>query len=233
MTNPTRPSNGPAPQPGSNPPGGLLSRVNKPPQTPPPFGTPSTPGSRLASTSTKPRFGSSAMTREILPLGETLVCFSLEGLGGSLKYLMGDDAPATGGNYEAVLQTIENNTRTLEKLKHTLDDVWSEYQLKGAILVYLWKPNTREIISANAIVRNTRPIFLRAFDPLLVMNVLARSRENLLQPRAPLSFDKSYLERALISDDPRLLRLVQISGYFEEVVQAPQAPAEEEEGDQT
>jgi hypothetical protein len=221
MTN--RPSN-----PGSNPPGGLLARVNKPPQAPSPFSPSPAPNPRLASTATKPRFGANALTWEILPFGETLVCFSLEGLGGSLKYLMGDDAPAAGGNYEAVLQTLENDAQKIDKLKHTLDEVWSEYHLMGAILVYPWKPTTREVIAASAKVKNARPVFLRAFDPLLVMNVLARSRENLLQPRAPLSFDKAYLERALISDDPRLLRLVQISGYFEEVVQAANPPEEEE-----
>jgi hypothetical protein len=202
--------------------------VNKPPQSPPPFSPPPAPNSRLASTTTKPRFNANAPTWEILPFGETLVCFSLEGLGGSLKYIMGDDAPTAGGNYEAVLQTLENDARTLEKLKHTLDEVWAGYQIKGAILVYPWKPTTREVITASAKVRSTRPVFLRAFDPLLVMNVLARSRENLLQPRAPLSFDKAYLERALVSDDPRLLRLVQISGYFEEVVQSTNSTDEEE-----
>jgi hypothetical protein len=222
MTNPPRPSN---PLPGSNPPGGLLSRTNKPAQTPSPFSPPPAPNSRLASTATKPRFGANALTWEIMPLGETLVCFSLEGLGGSLKYLMGDDAPAAGGNYEAVLHTLETDARTLEKLKHTLDEVWAEYHLTGAILVYSWKPTTRDVISASAKAKNTRPVYLRAFDPLLVMNVLARSRENLLQPRAPLSFDKAYLERALISDDPRLLRLVQISGY--------NSPADEEESEET
>lgn len=226
MTNPPRPSN-----PSSNPPGGLLSRVNKQGQASSSFSPPPLPNPQLASTSTKPRFGQNTRTVEILPIGEMLAYFSLEGLGGSLKYLMGDDAPAAGGNYEEVFHTLENDARTMEKLKHTLDEVWAEYNLKGAMLVYPWKPTTRDIISANANARDTKSVFLRAFDPLLVMNVLARSRENLLQPRAPLSFDKAYLERALVSDDPRLLRLVHMSGYFEETVQPPNPTTDEEEGE--
>lgn len=221
----------PAQKPNAPAAGGLLSRVNRAPQPAP--APPPQPGStsRFASTMNRNAnpFGGNALTYEILPQSETLVCFSLEGLGGSLNYLMGDDGADSGGSYEAVLQIIEQDAKALDKLRRTLDEVWAAYELKGALLVYNWKPTTRDVIRASARLRNSRPIFLRAFDPLLVMNILARTRENLLQPRAPLAFDKSYLERALISDDLRLIRLVQTSGYFEETVQPLPEPVDDTE----
>ncbi|HLV37017.1 MAG TPA: hypothetical protein VKY59_17970 [Spirillospora sp.] len=228
MTNtPGRPGKQPAPNTGSSgSAGGLLSRVNRLPSP----ASPSTPAtSQFASTGLRSRFGANALTWEILPLGDVLVCFSLEGLGGSLRHLIGDDLPDTGGNYDALLQTIENDAKTMNKVRKKLDRIWQGYDLKGAMLVHPWKNTTRDVILASAKINNTRPVFLRAFDPLLVINVLARTRENLLQPRAPLSFDKTYLERTLISDDQRLVRLVQLSGYVEEVVPTPPPLPDDEE----
>ena len=92
------------------------------------------------------------------------------------------------------------------------------YTLKGAMLVYPWEEERKQVILAHARTNNTRAVCLRAIDPLLVLNVLARARTNLLQPRAPLALEASYLERALITDDSRLLKLAQLTGYIEEVI---------------
>jgi hypothetical protein len=199
----------------------LQGAKSRPPVPPP------TPSSRFNTLpNLRSRFGASTLNWDILPLGDTIACFSLEGLGGSLKYLMSEDLSNTGGSYESVLQSIENDPKAQAKLIETLDSIWNGYELTGAILVYTWKDTTREVILANARLTNAKPVYLRAFDPLLVLSVLARSRENLLQPNAPVSFDSAYVDRALMSDDPRLVKLVQMSGYFEEVIPAPPQPKE-------
>jgi hypothetical protein len=199
----------------------------RPPAPPPPLPTPSSRFNQAPNL--RSRFGATTVNWDVLPVGDTLVCFSLDGLGGSLKYLMGDDLPVTSGSYESVLQSIENDPKAQAKLTATLDAVWKDYELIGAMLIYGWKDTTRDVILSNARLTNSKPVFLRAFDPLLVLNVLARSRDNLLQPSAPTSFDSAYVDRALISDDPRLVKLVQISGYFEEVIPNPPRPKEAEE----
>ena len=208
-------------RPGTSPLPGAKPR----PAVPPP-----TPSSRFNTLpNLRSRFGASTLNWDILPLGDTLACFSLEGLGGSLKYLMTEDLANTGGSYESVLQSIANDPKAQAKLTETLDSVWNGYELTGAILMYAWKDTTRDVIVANARLTNSKPVYLRAFDPLLVLNVLARSRDNLLQPNAPVSFDAAYVDRALMTDDPRLVKLVQISGYFEEVITTPLHPKEAEE----
>ncbi len=183
------------------------------------------------SSNLRSRFGSTPIAWDVLPVGDTLVCFSLEGLGGSLKYMMQDDLSAASGSYEAVLQSIEQDTQAQAQLTAILDDMWNAYEMTGAMLVYSWKDSTRDVIRTDAQLSNRKPVYLRAFDPLLVLNVLARSRDNLLQATAPVSFDATYIDRTIISDDPRLVKLVQMSGYFEMEIPAPLRPPEVDEED--
>jgi hypothetical protein len=48
------------------------------------------------------------------------------------------------------------------------------------------------------------------------LNVLARSRSQVLLTRAPLVFSQQYLNRSMMTDDPRLVALVKATGYLEE-----------------
>jgi hypothetical protein len=57
---------------------------------------------------------------------------------------------------------------------------------------------------------------LRAIDVTLVLNVLSRTRTNLLLGDAQLSFDRRLIERSLITDDPRLVALARATGCIEE-----------------
>lgn len=195
------------------------------------------PGRAAAAATSRPgapsglrsRFGSAPVNLHIVPVGSAIVCFSLEGLGGSLRYILGDNLPVAGGNYETILESTENDQQALKTIQHNLDSVWADYDLQGAMLVYQWEESMRDTLLHSARIDNSKAIILRAFDPMLVLNVLARARENLLQPGAPLALEKSYLERTLISDDQRLVRLVQTSGYFEEALAEPPAPPDEAE----
>lgn len=200
------------PQAASSRPGGLPA-----PAPPRPAAQPATSNSRFGS-GLGSRFGPARTSWEILPVSGTIVRFSLEGLGGSLQRLMGDKAPSAGGNYDSLFQTIEKNRDSLKTIIATLNIAWDEFALKGAMLVYPWEEERKQVILAHARANNTRALCLRAIDPLLVLNVLARARTHLLQPRAPLALEASYLERALMSDDSRLIKLAQLTGYIEEVI---------------
>jgi hypothetical protein len=137
--------------------------------------------------------------------------------------------PENAGNYEAVMQRIQNNPDAMAALRSCLDSVWTEYQMQGCILLYPWHDKLRESLAGSFKLTPGKPIVLRAFDPLLVLNVLARTREGLLQADAALNIDPHALDQSLISDDPRLVKLVQSSAYFEEPIQSMAAdfPAQE------
>jgi hypothetical protein len=62
------------------------------------------------------------------------------------------------------------------------------------------------------------PTILRALDLLLVMNVLARTRSNILLKTAPLALEQQYLGQSLFTDDARLIALVQATGCVEEAL---------------
>jgi hypothetical protein len=196
------------PLPSANRPGNLPA-----PRPAPTPRTPYTPGSSLSS-----RFGPARTAWEILPFNSLIVRFSLDGLGGSLQRILGSDQNGSTGTYDTIIRSIEKNRDAMNALVTSLEAAWESYELKGAILVSPWEQDTRQVILTHAKTTNVKAMCLRAFDPLLVLNVLARSRTNLLQPRAPLALEQTYLERSLITDDARLVKLVQCSGYFEEVI---------------
>lgn len=203
-------------QPGSRP-QAPLPGANRPPlpapRPAPTPRTPYTPGSSLSS-----RFGPARTTWEILPYSPVIARFSLEGLGGSLQRILGSGLIDNIGTYEAIIHSIEKNKDAMSALVASLETIWSGYALTGAILVHPWEQDTKQVVLAHAKIANIKAMCLRALDPLLVLNVLARSRTNLLQPRAPLALEQAYLERSLITDDVRLVKLVQSSGYFEEII---------------
>lgn len=174
-----------------------------------------------------PRFGQSRTEWEILPVGDVMVRFSLDGLGGSLGRSTGLDLGS--GTYQATLSSLGEDHAALSKLTQTLDTAWEAYQLTGAFLLYYQHEETSSILLETSKITGAKAVYLRALDPLLVLNILARTRSNLLQPRAPLSFDESQLRRTLLTDDPRLIAIVQESGYFEEALPQRNESAEDTE----
>lgn len=57
---------------------------------------------------------------------------------------------------------------------------------------------------------------LRAIDPAFVMNVLARSRSNIVVANTPLALEPGFLTQSYICDDPRIVRIARATGYIEE-----------------
>jgi hypothetical protein len=207
----SRPSGLPA-APGARP--GLPASTQ--PQRPAP--APPATSSRFGSGLGGSRFGPSRTTWEILPVSGLIVRFSLDGLGGSLQRIIGDKAPANMGSYDSLLHSIEKNRESMKALTSNLNAAWESFELKGAMLIYPWEDERKQVILSQAHTSGTRALCLRAIDPLLVLNVLARARTNLLQPRAPLALEASYIERSLFADDSRLIKLAQLTGYIEEII---------------
>jgi hypothetical protein len=75
-------------------------------------------------------------------------------------------------------------------LAKRLDQAWALLALRGAVLLYASGSGSFRVPACR--------------DPLLVLNVLARARGDLLLPDAPLVLQPRALNRRVVTDDPRL-----------------------------
>jgi hypothetical protein len=160
--------------------------------------------------------GSRAEYYLILSAGEVAVSFDLNGVSGRL--FGAADEPLTT---EAAIALLEGDRALVERLKPTLDEAWANYDLKGAALVYTWRDELRHALNGRLIALKRQPVYLRAIDPLLIVNILARSRASLLLSNAPLALERVFLNRVLVSDDARLIRLARAFGCREEPIFEP------------
>jgi len=76
--------------------------------------------------------------------------------------------------------------------------------------------DTRELSDEQAPPSYVRHECLRAIDPALVLNVLARARGQVLVGNTALALETAFLERSYIADDHRLIALVRATGYVSE-----------------
>lgn len=217
---------------GSNRPGSSGSS-NTPPKPPPPrFGG---LGSRFGAT----------VDFEIRPVESTFVRFDLTGLGDPFHRILGTDLDLGVVDPLAVAKALAENSDLSQSLAEELEAAWERYKLTGALLMFPWKDDIKQVIGTkpNAPARKesdddeyydddddsdekqdppkeTRksPVCLRAIDPGLVMNVLGRTRSGILLAQASLSLDEGFLTRSLISDDPRLVALARATGCLEETI---------------
>ncbi len=168
----------------------------------------------------------------MLPMHKTLVRFELKGLGDPFFRLLGHELNPEFGDYRRVTAELERGGEAVRALEDLLNQSWNSYGLQGAMLVYPWNENLwkgiatpaaarqessdEETISHTAVLPAVTYARLRAIDLSLVINVLARSRSQVLMTRAPLVFSSGYLNRSLVTDDPRLVELIRATGYLEE-----------------
>lgn len=175
------------------------------------------------------------------PVNGTVVRFDLRGLGDPFYRLLGAPVNPELGDSRAVTRALEAGGENVVRLQALLDETWEKYALQGALLVYNWNAdNWRQIAQPPQPTPQKenesnnsedfeedqenkspaqKPLFtcLRAIDLALVMNILGRSRSQLLIARAPLLFSQQYLNRSVMSDDPRLVTLARATGYIEEL----------------
>lgn len=191
------------------------------------------------------RFGSSTIEFEIRPVEDTFVRFDLGGLGDPFHRILGTELNLAHGDPQNVVKTIQNGGEAVDALIAQLEDAWKSYEINGALVVYDWQDEIKQAIGTKATgntqtsddedyydddddddnnkaepTKETRkaPVCLRAIDHVLVINVLARTRSGILLAEAPLSLESGFLERSLITDDPRLVTLARATGCLEEQI---------------
>lgn len=64
--------------------------------------------------------------------------------------------------------------------------------------------------------KNKRVQLLRAIDVAFVMNILARARANVVVCNTPLALEPGFLEKTVICDDPRIIKIAQATGCIDE-----------------
>ncbi len=179
-------------------------------------------------TSLNSRFGTSNVTCDIAPLGSAIVRFDLNGLGAPLRRLLG--IKGEGADREAVIQTIEGDENLKNELTAKLDAAWRDYDLCGAMLVYPWQESLRQAVATRImdVAPGSTLVYLRALDPILVLNVLARARSQILLATSPPDLERPFLERDLAADDPRLIDLACSTACAEIPFETPvqEAPTE-------
>jgi hypothetical protein len=152
---------------------------------------PTPPPSLLHNMSTRPR---TPVTIQIDPIDSRLASFSLDGMAPELSRLVHRRTRATQ------LPTLSTFVCSgdVAGLVEMLNAAWARLAFRGAVLLYAGVAPSRYVRAA------------RCRDPLLVLNVLARARGNVLLPDAPLVLRPRALDRRVVTDDPRLTSHVRL-----------------------
>lgn len=162
------------------------------------------------------RFGMSKVNWEIVPISDTVVIFDLNGLGDPLYRLVNSKKRKDVTDRQAVIQATQETGPTLSSLTSILDKAWDSYELRGAALVYVWRDEVKQAITAR-VNKDKNPLTcLRVTDPLFVLNVLARARSHILLATSGLALEQGFLDRSLIADDARLIALAHSIGCVKE-----------------
>jgi len=209
---PPPPSSTP-PKPAANP---FASSSGSRPSAPPP------PGGLLS------RLGARA-TLDYVAMHDTLIMFDLDDAAGAIFDLLqieptkADEQTTATRPGVTLINMMEKNRSLPESLKPTLNEYWHGVSLVGAVHVYDWREEVKEAAVRRLNAIKAPPDYLRATDPFLIVNVLARSRTNLLIPGAALALDRPFLQRIVITDDPRLTQYG-ASAYMQASLVPPPPP---------
>lgn len=104
---------------------------------------------------------------------------------------------------EGSLEKVEDFAVDLGPL---LDQAWAQYALHGAILLMPWKEELLHNQDRQSLTREMYHI-INTDDPLLVLNILCRSRSGILLPNIPLALEAPFLRRDLLTSDHRLIEI--------------------------
>ncbi|MFN8527190.1 MAG: hypothetical protein U0670_01105 [Anaerolineae bacterium] len=254
-TPPTPPNSGgtntptppPAPSPFASAGGSAGATAPPPPNAPAPsapaprpnpFGSPpsglprpsSPPGSLFS------RLGARA-SFDYMAMNDTLVMFDLRDVAPVLFDQLNitppvkEDGTPDKTDVKALITALEKNRPLLDELKLRLNTYWDDFQLTGAVHVYDWREEVKQAATNRLNAVKLAPHFMRATDPDFVLNVLARSRSYLLIHGAALALDRPFLERVVMTDDPRLLAAVKQTAFTEDSLVPPPPPTDDVFGD--
>jgi hypothetical protein len=157
-----------------------------------------------------------------------LVRFELNGLGDPFHRLLGTPLNVEMGDPENAIKQIEAGGELVENIVDRLESAWAGYKLTGAALLYPWRKELWQVMAGRTVGSETEeesdyeddrrkpPAIYRALDMVLVLNILARTRANILVHDAALALEGQYLSQSLYSDDPRIVALALATGCIEE-----------------
>lgn len=169
----------------------------------------------------------------LLPIYKVAVRFELKGLGDPFYRLLGHEVNTEYGDSRVVARKLEQGGEDVEALRAVLDSAWGKYPLEGAVILYpMEHENLIKQLNAPNVMPKKENFFddddddkkeeqpkpamkvIRALDPILVLNVLARARTQVLLKTSPLVLSQQYLNRAIVTDDPRLVALAMATGVL-------------------
>lgn len=165
----------------------------------------------------------------LLPLRGVAIRFELKGLGDPFYRLLGHQLNTEYSDCRLVARDLEQGGADVDVLRSLMDEAWCRYGLKGAMIVYqldnehlLKQLNAPSMMPKKSVFddddeTNDEPPkpavkIWRAIDMMLVLNVLARARMQILLATSPVVFSQHYLNRSIVSDDPRLVALAMATG---------------------
>ena len=160
----------------------------------------------------------------LTPVHRTVVRFELPGLGDPFFKLLNHPLNTDFGTLETLINHLDTGGESVNELEAHLNSLWMSYAFVGAALVSFWnkdvwteimRPNNMPIDNGNNDAPSTYQS-IKALDIGLTLNVLGRARRQLLLADAPIIMSKQYLNRTLVSDDPRLVQLAKATSYIEE-----------------
>lgn len=169
----------------------------------------------------------------LLPLRGMAVRFELKGLGDPFYRLLGHEVNTENSDSRLVVRKLEQGGEDVKAIQAILDKAWEKYAFKGAAMVYSLE-NEALVKQLNApSIMPKKDFFdddddnekkdeppkpavkiLRAIDMVLVLNVLGRARTQVLIGSSPTMFSQHYLNRAIVTDDPRLVALAMATGVI-------------------
>lgn len=181
----------------------------------------------------------------IAPLRLEAVRISLEGLGDPFHRLLGTPINAVFSKAAKVVEALGKDEDLLKRLSDVLNEAWTKYEFRGAALLYPWDENIRKAYNQPlqptppppaekkegetededysddlpdwlASPAQKSSFCLRAIDTAFVLNILARTRANVVVGNTPLALEPGFLDQALLCDDPRIVALARATGCIEE-----------------
>lgn len=221
-TPPTPPSSSPS-SPSSPP------RLNPFSPTPPstPGGSPPRPSSPPGSLFS--RLGARA-SYDYIPMHDTLVMFDMHDAAPAVYEMLGitppikDNGTSDPTDTRTLIAALDKDKALSSILRAQLDQFWTDFKIVGAVHVYDWREEVKQAATNRLNALKQRPNFVRAADPLLIVNVLARARSYLLIHGAALALDRPFLERIVMTDDPRLLSVVTAGQHIVDSLVPPPPP---------
>lgn len=185
------------------------------------------------------RFSRGNVEWTVRPMHKIAVRVSLEGLGDPFHRLLNQPLNVEFGDPEKSIQAIYQDDELQQKLTEALDAAWEAYQFEGAAMLYPWDTDVTRAFtvitqpvpepekdtdendddnnSNNKQQNNAEPEeppfeCLRAIDAAFVLNILARTRSNVVVGNTPLALEPAFLKQTFVCDDPRIVAIARATG---------------------